>query len=82
MDRIKQSPHVVGIKQSKKALESGKAELVFVARDADGHVVFPLERLCGEKGVEIVYVNNMKELAKACRVDVPTAVATILVKDA
>ena len=82
MDRIKQNPHVVGLKQSKKAIESGKAELVFIARDADNHVVFPLERLCEAKKTEVVYVNNMKELAKACHVDVPTAVATVLGKDA
>ena len=82
MERIKTSPHVVGLKQSKKAIDSGKAELVFVARDADAHVVFPLERLCNEKGVAVEYVNNMKELAKACHVEVPTAVATILGKDA
>ena len=82
MERIKASQHVVGLKQSKKAIESGKAELVFIARDADAHVVFPLERLCSEKNVTVEYVNNMKELAKACHVDVPTAVATILGKDA
>ena len=78
MERIKTSQHVVGLKQSKKAIESGNAELVFIARDADSHVVFPLERLCGEKGVRVEYVNNMKELAKACHVEVPTAVATII----
>ena len=82
MERIKESPHVVGLKQSKKAIESGEAKLVFVARDADSHVVFPLERLCEAKKVEVVYVNNMKELAKACHVEVPTAVATILGKGA
>ncbi len=81
MERIKTSAHVVGLKQTKKAIEAGRAELVFVARDADSHVVFPLERLCGEKNVAVVYVNNMKELGKACHVEVPTAVATI-VKDA
>ena len=42
------------------------------------HVVYPLERLCGEKSVEVVYVNNMKEFAKACHVEVPTAVAAIV----
>ena len=78
MERIKTEDHVVGLKQSKKAIEAGMAKIVFVARDADMHVVFPLEKLCEERRVEIVYVNNMKELAKACRVDVPTAVATIV----
>ena len=78
MERIRTSQHVVGRKQSRKAIESGKAELVFVARDADSHVVFPLERLCEKNGVKVEYVNNMKELAKACHVEVPTAVATII----
>ncbi len=78
MERIKNEDHVVGLKQSKKALEAGKAKTVFIARDADMHVVFPIEKLCEKGKVEIVYVNNMKELAKASHVDVPTAVATIV----
>ena len=82
MERLKSSSHVVGLKQSRKAIDTGRAELVFVARDADSHVVFPIERLCSEKGVPVEYVNNMKELAKACHVEVPTAVAAILGKDA
>lgn len=78
MERIKTSTHVVGLKQTKKALEAGLAELVFIARDADAHVVFPLEKLCEVKKTEVVYVDNMKELGKACHIDVPTAVATIV----
>lgn len=81
MERIKTSTHVVGLKQTKKALEAGIAKIVFIARDADAHVVLPVEKLCEVKHTEVIYVNNMKELAKACHVDVPTAVATI-VKDA
>ena len=78
MERIKLSPHVVGLRETKKALEAGNAELVFIARDADSHIVFPLEKKCEEKAVEVVYVNNMKELAKASHVEVPTAVVTIV----
>lgn len=78
MERIKTSAHVVGLKQTKKAVEAGNAAIVFIARDADGHVVFPLEKLCEEKAVEVVYVNNMKELAKASHVEVPTAVVAIV----
>lgn len=81
MEKISGRAHVVGLKQSKKALDAGRAEIVYIARDADMHIVFPIEELCEKCGVEIVYVNNMKELAKACHVEVPTAVATI-VKDA
>lgn len=81
MERLKEKPHVAGLKQTKKAIESGCAEIVFIARDADLHVVFPLEKSCEENALTVVYVNNMKELAKACHVEVPTAVAAI-VKDA
>ncbi len=81
MERIKTSPHVVGLKQTKKAIETDKAKVVFIADDADGYVVFPLEKLCEEKSIEIIRVNSMKELGKACHIEVPTAFATI-VKDA
>ena len=78
MERLRTSNKVVGLKQSKKAIESDLVALAYVARDADMHVVFPFEGLCKNKGIEIVYVNNMKELGKYCGVEVPTAVAVIL----
>ena len=81
MERIKQNTHVVGLKQTKKAIEAGKAALVFIAEDADGYVAYPIEQLCVERCVEIVRAPSMKELAKACHVEVPTAFAAI-VKDA
>lgn len=78
MERLENQPHVVGLKQSNKAVQSGAAVLAYIARDADMHVVFPFEKLCETKNIPIVYVNNMKELAKACHVDVATAVAALL----
>ncbi len=78
MERIKNEKHVVGLKQSKKAIEAGNAELVFIASDADEHVIFPLEELCGKMKTQVIYVNSMKELAKAAHVEVPTAVVTIV----
>lgn len=81
MERIKTSTRVVGLKQTKKAIDANRAAVVYIARDADGHVVIPLEKMCEGKIAEVVYVETMKELGKACHVDVPTAVAAI-VKDA
>lgn len=78
MERLKSDEHVVGLKQSKKAVLAGLAKAAFVARDAEAHVIVPFEKLCGEKNVPIIYSETMKELAKACRVDVPTAVAVLL----
>ena len=53
MERIKHSTHVVGIKQTKKAIESDRASLVFVAEDADGYVVYPLKQLSEEKQLRL-----------------------------
>ncbi len=78
MERIKANPHVVGLKQTKKAIEADKASLVFIAEDADGYVVYPLEKQCEEKSVKVIRVPSMKELGKACHVDVPTAFAAIV----
>ncbi len=78
MERLTNEDHVVGLKQSKKVVEAGKAKLAYVAKDADLHVKVPFENLCKAKRVPIIYADSMKDLAKACHVDVPTAVAVIL----
>ena len=78
MDNIKEKNYVAGFKQSRKAIEKGCAELVYIAKDADMHVACPIEHLCKEKTVEIEYVNSMKELAHGAGVEVPTAVVTIV----
>lgn len=82
MERLLSSPKVVGLKQSKQAVAAGKAKLVFAAKDADAWVMEPLIALCKEHDVEVVWVPAMKELAKACKVEVPAACAAILDKDA
>ena len=78
MKRLQTEDHVVGLKQSKKAIEAGKAKLAYISEDADSYIKIPLEELCRKNEVQIVYVDTMKELSKACKVDVPTAVAVIL----
>ncbi|MBQ2451988.1 MAG: ribosomal L7Ae/L30e/S12e/Gadd45 family protein [Bacteroidales bacterium] len=78
MERLITAQKVVGLKQSKKAVLQGRAKLCFVAEDADPWVANPFLALCNERGVEVVKAPSMKELAKACRVEVPTACAVIL----
>lgn len=78
MERLHSAQKVVGLKQSKKAVLSGKAKLVYIAEDADPWVTDPLKQLCKGQGVELLLVPSMKELAKACRVEVPTACAVLL----
>ena len=80
MERLKCVNKVVGLKQSVKIVSANRAEVVFVAEDADYWVIQPLMELCEQKGIMVTKVPAMKELAKACRIDVPAACA-VLVKD-
>jgi large subunit ribosomal protein L7A len=68
---------VVGVKQTTKILGNNRAYLVFVARDAEQHVVRRVVQLATENGVDIIFVDTMKELGKACNIDVGAATAVI-----
>ncbi len=78
MERLHSEKHLVGLKQSKKAILSRKAVLAYIAEDADDYIKLPLIDLCESENVEIVKVDTMKELSKACHVEVPTAVAVLV----
>jgi len=78
LNLLQTEPKFVGLNQSTRAVRDGVVRAAYVARDADSHVVFPFERLCRENGVEIVYVDTMKELAELCEVEVNTAVAVVV----
>lgn len=66
---------VVGAKQTRRAVESGKARRVFLAHDADPRVTDPIAALCGEKGIPLERERSMKELGRACGIAVGCAVA-------
>jgi large subunit ribosomal protein L7A len=70
----------IGTKQTQKAVEKDAVSLVFIARDAEGQVIRTLETLCKEKDVEIIYIDSMELLGKACGIDVGSASAAILVE--
>lgn len=49
LTELKQGSKVVGVKQTKRAVNDGKAARVFLAEDADPRVTAPVEALCAEK---------------------------------
>lgn len=69
---------VGGIKQTKKIVKLGNAKTVYIARDAESHVVSQLEALCKNANIKIIYINSMKELSKMCGIKVNTSAAAIL----
>lgn len=68
----------IGIKQSTRALMEDKAVKLFIAKDADPHVVRRIIALAEEKQVPVVYVETMSELGAACHIDVGAATAVVI----
>ncbi|HHW01948.1 MAG TPA: 50S ribosomal protein L7Ae-like protein [Thermoanaerobacterales bacterium] len=79
LEKLREAPaKTIGTKQTLKALEKDKVAVVFLAQDAEEHVVSSLKELCLKKGVKIVPVATMKELGDACGIQVGAASAAIL----
>ena len=70
--------HVVGIKQSTRAVLEGKAVTVYVASDADRAVVAPIMELCRKKQIPVVKAPPMKEFGQLLNIEVDAAVAASL----
>lgn len=68
----------VGIKQTQRALEKGIVRRVFVAKDAEQHVLRPILESCQTLGIEMVEIPTMIDLGKACGIEVGSAVAALL----
>lgn len=67
----------IGTKQTSRLVESGKASEVFVARDADPKITERVVDLCRQKGIPVTYVDSMKQLGKACGIEVGAAMAAV-----
>ena len=80
LEELTAKKKVVGLKQTRRAVTEGQAEMVYVARDADPALTEPLLQLCRSAGVSAVEVRSMKELGRACAIDVGTAAAAIVAK--
>lgn len=69
---------VVGTKQLKKAVNSGRARYVFLAENADPAVTEPLAALCEQNSIQIAWVPSMAELGRACGIEVGAAAAAVV----
>jgi len=66
---------VVGARQLRKALLSGKARLVCLAENADPALTEPIQALCQQNSVACAWVPSMVDLGRACGIDVGAAAA-------
>ncbi|WP_147535692.1 50S ribosomal protein L7ae-like protein [Bacillus marasmi] len=77
-EKVLQAEHIIiGTKQTVKALKSGSVIEVVVATDADLKVVSKVVQTAKEMEVPISYVDSMKKLGRACKIDVGAATVAI-----
>ena len=69
------SKMVVGAKQLRKALESGRAKFVYLAENADPAITEPILAKCEMNHVSYTWVRTMQELGSACGIEVGAAAA-------
>ena len=69
---------VVGAKQMKRALCSGRATWVILAENADPAITEPLEQMCQQYHINCAWVPSMLDLGKACGIEVGTAAAAAI----
>lgn len=80
LEDLMTQPKTVGIKETIKAVQEGKVHIVFLAKDADEHMQQSILSEANAKNIQVMYVDAMTELGKACNVEVKTATAALLMK--
>jgi len=78
LPEIKNTPKVIGTKQVKKAINKGIAQKVFIAEDAEPHIIEPIKELCRQNLVEVFMVKNMDSLGNACGIEVGAATVALI----
>ena len=71
---------VVGLKQTRRAVSAGRALRVYLACDADPRLIQPLLQACSAAGIAVETGCTMKQLGRACGIDVGTAAAAVVAK--
>ena len=72
---------VVGAKQLRKALQSGEASEVYLAKNADPALIEPIMALCQQQEVAYAWVSSMIDLGRACGIEVGAAAAAVVAQN-
>ena len=79
LELLKQAKRkTIGSKQTMRGVCSGRVANVFLASDAEDHVIKPLQQLCDEKAIPYLMVESMLSLGKACGIRIGAAAAGIM----
>ena len=72
---LREEKLVVGAKQLRKAIQSGRAQRVFLAENADPAITESIVMMCEENSVPYTWVATMADLGRACGIEVGAAAA-------
>lgn len=78
LENLQHEKKIIGIKQTAKALKQDKVKTLYVAEDAEAHLIQQLIELAKGKDIDVIKVESMKKLGKACEIDVGAAAAAAL----
>ena len=78
LSTISKDKLIIGLKQTKKAVAAGLAQKLYLARNCDPMISEPLEEAAQNAGVQVIYVDTMKELGTMCSINVGASCAAVL----
>ncbi len=78
-EALSNKQYIIGAKQVRNAVKSGKAKKVYIASDSDSEIIKPVIALAKECGVEVSYIPTRSELGKMCGINVKSACAADLI---
>jgi large subunit ribosomal protein L7A len=79
LESLRSAEHrAVGTNQTAKAIRRGRAQLVYVAADADRRVIEDVLAAARDAGLVVVEVVSMRDLGRACGIAVGAAAAAIV----
>ena len=69
LHELENTPKVVGVKQSRRAIREGLARLVYLACDADPAITDPVAETCAAANVPVERVYTMAQDRKSTRLN-------------
>lgn len=75
LQTLSQGARVVGAKETRRAIDGGRATEVFLAKDADPALTDPIAQKAQEAGLRVIRDFTMAQLGAACGIAVGAAVA-------
>ena len=79
LEKLQHENKVIGMKQVARSVREGVGvQQIYLAQDADSHMINKIYELAEENHIEIVSVESRKKLGKFCGIDVGATVVAVL----